>query len=153
MTKIPPPSPPTDFDEDSFAGGIASTWHDALEWAERGDHEHLASLLRSDLSLNDDSFVREFLASMLLKSPRPRGRPARRPVKNWAIDAKGQVAMVEIPKKAAIPVFEVRQWVRENRAKHGKRVTEAAAKKFNLSVVSIENAVRRSAKGFKPRSK
>ena len=134
---IPLPGPYDEDEDDGDDGGLAAAWHECLEWAERGDVEHLARMLRSDASLQDDPFVRAFLADVLDgKIKRPRGKPVKRPERAWWINPDGTPAMIDIRDKRRL---EIVRSIRDNKASH-----EAAAAHFRMHVESVRHLVRRA---------
>lgn len=136
------PLPPAhgSWDDDDVDAGITG-WEQQLEWAERGDLEALIASLRSAQSCSDPH-VLTFLADVLDgKIKRPRGKPVKRPNRTWWIDHKGQPQMIDERDKRRL---EIKKWIRENKAAHGKRVFEAAAKQFAMEESSLVDLVRRS---------
>lgn len=123
MTKLPKPPPPSpalsDEEEaarDRAAGAaqISIAWQDALDWAKRGDRRSLATMLRSEHSLDDEKDVRAFLADVLEKKERrSRGKPASRPDKTFHVDAAGRVSWID--KRDEINL-NIRKWVKQHRA-------------------------------------
>lgn len=138
--------PDYEYDESGYEAQVSLAWQDALEWARKGDVQHLAKLLRSDITLLDDAEVRIFLADVLEKKHAfPRGRQVRRPEKVFGYDASGQIAMVATQHAK---MLGIRKWVSENQTALGDSVYEEAANYFNVRIETVENAVRRSARAW-----
>ncbi|MCK1402324.1 hypothetical protein IVB45_20715 [Bradyrhizobium sp. 4] len=149
--KPPPPSVPLSDEEeaardrDAAAAQLSIAWQDALDWAKRGDRRSLVAMLRGEYSL-DDVDVRAFLADVLEeKERRPRGKPARRPMHTFFVDAKGRVSWID---KRDGQHFTIKKWLQENKKAHRghSALLEAAAKHFKLDPEVIENIARRSSK-------
>jgi hypothetical protein len=136
------PLPPAhgSWDDDEVDTGVTG-WEQQLEWAERGDLMPLIASLRSAQSCSDPH-VLTFLADVLDgKIKRPRGKPVKRPNRTWWIDHKGQPQMIDERDKRRL---EIKKWIREHKAEHGKRVHEAAAKQFGMEESTLVDLVRRS---------
>ena len=122
---IPLPGPYDEDEDDGDDGGLAAAWHECLEWAERGDVEHLARMLRSDASLQDDPFVRAFLADVLDgKIKRPRGKPVKRPERAWWINPDGTPAMIDIRDKRRLEIGEMESGTTRRRMRRPPRIFE-----------------------------
>jgi hypothetical protein len=134
-------------DQDAAEAQISLAWQDALAWAQRGDLQPLAGLLRSDNSLQDNREVRNFLADLLDgKVKRPRGKPARRPKMTFAIDTRGKIQWID---RRDAERLEIARWMREHKAIHGNKVYEVAAKHFKINEESLRNMIRRSSNAWK----
>lgn len=141
-------------DQGAHEAQLQLAWHDALDWAKRGDRQSLIEMLRSENSLQDDKDVRDYLAAFLEgKEKRPRGKPVCRPKYTFALDKGGKVAWVD---RRDIERLEIRKWVTDNKKSFSVEfdLLEAAAKHFGLDhkseevIHSIENIVGRSSKAW-----
>lgn len=154
LPRSPMPSAPLS-DEDEIAhnqaaaeAAISIAWQDALDWAKRGDRRSLAAMLRGNHSLHDDREVRLFLADLLEGTEkRPRGKPARKPVHTFHLDAKGTVSWVD---KRDSQRLAIKKWLQDNKKTYRTHAAllDAAAKHFKMEAEVIENIVRRSSKSW-----
>jgi hypothetical protein len=122
---------------------MSLAWRDALEWAKKGDREHLLKMLRTESQLNERD-VLDYLAEILEKAKRSRrGHPPTRPQRTWAIVADDLPVFVD---ERDLPLLEKKKWLEENKHLYSslKALNKAASERFNVVEPTIENAKRRS---------
>ncbi len=142
---LPAPPLPGPCTDDDSNDGFLDPSPELIEWARRGDMHPLIAQLRGDFPL--DRNVRDFLADWLDgKIKRARGKPVRRPDKTFALDSDGRHLFID---KRDVKRLEIKRWIHENKAAHGKGVNEAAAKHFDMEIEPLINMMRRSSGAWK----